>query len=225
MTTEGFLLINKPKGKTSFSLVTALRRRLNVKTIGHAGTLDPFATGVMILLVGKQYTKLSNQFLCQDKEYLAKIHLGVVTSTYDCEGEIKEESPLIPTIDELNTALKSFQGEIDQVPPMFSAKKVKGQKLCNLARKGITVERAAVKVIVETELLSYSYPFVELKIRCSKGTYIRSIAHDLGFMLKCGAHLHALERIRSGLYHLNDCIDGNLLNCQEVDLSPFFRFT
>lgn len=216
--TAGILLINKPKNKTSFSLVGALRRLLKIQKIGHAGTLDPFATGVMVMLVGKQYTRLSNTFLDADKEYVAKVLLGVETDSYDCDGQVTRTSDKIPSTLELTQALTHFSGDIEQTPPMFSAKKVKGKKLYELARKGITIERAAVKVHIKTELLSYDYPIVNLRIQCSKGTYIRSIAHDLGTMLGCGAHLIDLQRTRSGSFKIDDCLDGALLNDPTISI-------
>jgi tRNA pseudouridine55 synthase len=215
---EGILVVNKPRGKTSFSLVSALRRRLGVQKIGHAGTLDPFATGVMVMLVGKKYTRLSDQFLNHDKEYIARLLLGVTTDSYDCEGQTVSTSAYIPTLTEIQEALKRFQGEIDQIPPMFSAKKINGKKLCDLARKGKTVERKAVKVTVRTDLLHYEYPYLDIQVSCSKGTYIRSIAHDLGLDLKCGAHLTSLQRIRSGAFKIGQSIDGNLLEDLSIDL-------
>lgn len=204
---EGILLVNKPKGVTSFSLVGLLRKRLGVKKIGHAGTLDPLATGVMVMLVGRNYTKLSDQLLSKDKEYVAEIFMGKSTDTYDAEGQVTHESKKIPTLEEIVKALESFQGEIEQIPPMFSAKKVNGKKLYELARKGKMIERKSVKIEVKTELLSYNYPYLHLKIACSKGTYIRSIAHDLGTLLGCGAHLSNLQRTKSGTYSIEECID------------------
>ena len=208
----GILLVNKPKGRTSFSLVAQLRRITGIRTIGHAGTLDPFATGVMVMLIGKAFTRLSQSFLEQDKEYLGKLHLGVATDSYDSEGKVVATSDLIPPLEALKEALSHFQGNILQVPPMFSAKKKGGKKLYELARKGITIEREAQKVTVHTQLISYHYPFMEIYVRCSKGTYIRSIAHDLGQTLSCGAHLCELTRMRSGAFHLKDCIDASVLN-------------
>lgn len=215
---QGILLVNKPRGKTSFSLVASLRRRLGVKKIGHAGTLDPFATGVMVMLVGRDYTRLSDAFLCNDKEYIAQLRLGVSTDSYDCDGQITAESPIVPTSEEIASALNHFQGEIEQVPPMFSAKKVNGKKLYELARKGKTIERQPVKIKLETQLLSYQYPHMEIQVSCSKGTYIRSIANDLGNMLGCGAHLSQLQRTRSGAYLIADCIDGEKLQCPSLDV-------
>lgn len=207
----GILLVDKPRGKTSFSLVGVLRRLLKVKKIGHAGTLDPFATGVMVMLIGKAYTRLSDSFLAADKEYIAQVHLGIETDSYDCDGAIVSRSDHVPTLEQLQAAVEHFQGAIDQVPPMFSAKKQAGKKLYELARKGISVERPAVRVAVDTQLIDYTYPHATLRVKCSKGTYIRSIAHDLGKMLGCGAHLSELQRTRSGAYSLEECIDGAAL--------------
>lgn len=211
MINEGILPINKPASKTSFSLVSVLRKLTQVRTIGHAGTLDPFATGVMVLLIGKRFTTLSSQFLGQDKEYIANVHLGIETTTYDPEGEVTATNPLVPSLSAVDEALAQFQGTINQTPPMFSAKKVQGKKLYELARKGIIIDRKAVPVTVETTLLDYNYPFLSLKIHCSKGTYIRSIAHDLGQLLGCGAHLAQLTRTKSGPITLDQCCDGTQL--------------
>jgi tRNA pseudouridine55 synthase len=218
METGGVLLINKPAGRTSFSLVAALRRRLGIKKIGHAGTLDPFATGVMVMLLGRNYTRLSDSFLCEDKEYLTRMHLGQSTDTYDNEGQITATSEHVPSIEDVGEALKLFQGEIEQIPPMFSAKKVQGKKLYELARKGMEIERQPVKIRVDIELVKFDYPYIDLKIACSKGTYIRSLAHDIGNVLKCGAHLCMLTRTRSGRFHLKDCVDGEQINNLDFDL-------
>lgn len=209
---EGILLVNKPAKITSFRLVAILRKILNVKKIGHAGTLDPFATGVMVMLIGREYTKLSDQLLTANKEYIATICLGKETDTYDCEGAVLQESALIPNIENIEKAISYFQGEIEQVPPMYSAKKVNGKKLYELARKGEIIERKPCKVILETEMLNYQYPYLNIRVKCTKGTYIRSIAHDMGNMLGCFAHLSSLQRTASGQFLLKDCIDGDLLN-------------
>lgn len=208
---EGILLVNKPRGKTAFSLVACLRKVLGVQKIGHAGTLDPFATGVMVMLIGRNYTKLSDSFLECDKEYIARVHLGITTDTYDCEGKIELRSDFMPTLEQIEKALEAFQGEIEQVPPMFSAKKINGQKLYELARKGKTIERKSSLVRLETQKLAYNYPYLDIRVKCSKGTYIRSIAYDLGVKLGCGAHLSFLERTRSGNFLLQDCVDGSTL--------------
>ncbi len=208
---EGILLVNKPKGKTSFSLVHELRKIVKVQKIGHAGTLDPFATGVMVMLIGKKYTRMSDQFLHCDKEYEAEVKFGIATDTYDCDGKETFSSDIIPTQEQIEHALKDFQGDIDQIPPMFSAKKRGGKKLCDLAREGKTIERDPIKVNVAAELLSYQYPYLNLRIKCSKGTYVRSIGHDLGIKLGCGAHLSNLTRTRSGTFLLQDCVSGTEL--------------
>jgi tRNA pseudouridine55 synthase len=208
---EGVLLVDKPHGKTSFSLVTALRRLTRIEKIGHAGTLDPFATGLMVMLIGKNFTRLSQTYLCQDKEYACKLHLGITTDSYDCDGKTIATSPLVPALADIEKALLSFQGAVLQTPPMFSAKKVEGKKLYELARKGIEIERKPALVTLQTTLLDYTYPYLSLNVSCSKGTYVRSIAHDLGIMLGCGAHLSELRRLRSGNFHIKDSINGTLL--------------
>ncbi len=220
---EGILLVNKPSGRTSFSLVAAIRRRLGVKKVGHAGTLDPFATGVMILLVGRDYTRLSDSFLGQDKEYRARILLGVSTDSFDCDGQVQERSDVVPTIEEIEKVVAAFQGEIDQVPPMFSAKKINGQKLCDLARKGKVVDRLPSRVKVETQIIHYEYPYLDIRVKCSKGTYIRSIAHEIGIALGSFGHLIELQRTQSGKYALSECFDGNLLDVVDYDLRPHLR--
>lgn len=213
---EGILLINKPIGKTSFSLVSQLRKILGVRKIGHAGTLDPFATGVMVLLIGRNYTKLSDKFLNSEKQYLATLHLGQVTDTYDCDGTIIDQSDYIPTEEEITQVLNAFQGTIMQTPPMFSAKKVNGKKLYEFARAGKEIEREAKPVEVTTQFLSYAYPHLTLRFQCSKGTYIRSLAYEIGSALKCGAHLSQLCRERSGPFRVDQCLDGTLLSHPEI---------
>lgn len=216
---SGVLLIDKPVGKTAFALVAVLRRILGVQKIGHAGTLDPFATGVMVMLIGKKYTRLSDRFLCDDKEYHARVYLGVATDSYDCDGKVVQTSDYIPSREEIDCAIQKFQGEVEQIPPMFSAKKQGGKKLYELARQGKTVERPPAKVKMQTLITAYTYPHLDIEVNCSKGTYIRSIAHDLGCLLGCGAHLSALRRIRSGMFNLADCIDGVALVAPGADYS------
>jgi tRNA pseudouridine55 synthase len=220
---EGILPICKPKSKTSFSLVYILRRLTGIRTIGHAGTLDPFAEGVMLLLIGKKFTTLSNRFLNQDKEYVATLHLGITTDTYDTEGQVLQQSTDVPTLSQIQEALLKFQGTILQVPPMFSAKKVEGKKLYELARKGITIERQAVPVTLHINLIEYSYPYLTLKVQCSKGTYIRSLAYDLGVELGCGAHLCTLTRTRSGAFSLEECCDGARLMESGYDWARYLK--
>ncbi|MCB1181406.1 MAG: tRNA pseudouridine(55) synthase TruB [Chlamydiia bacterium] len=220
---EGMLLVDKPQGRTSFSLIHALRKLTGVKKIGHTGTLDPFATGVMILLLGRAYTRFSDKLLLEDKEYDAKVTLGVSTDTYDCDGKIVARSKKKPTLTQIEDVLSFFQGEIEQIPPMFSAKKIGGKKLYSLARAGQIIDRDPARVRVKTELLNYTYPNLHLKIACSKGTYIRSIAHEIGEKLRACAHLGQLKRTRSGLFTIDQCLDGNLLYQDAFDIRPYLN--
>jgi tRNA pseudouridine55 synthase len=217
---QGILLVNKEAGSTSFRLVSLLRRITREKTIGHAGTLDPFATGVMVMMIGRSFTKRSEELLTNDKQYEATLTLGITTDTYDIDGQITHQNDYVPTLQELEIAIASFQGSILQVPPMFSAKKKDGKKLYDLARKGIIIEREPSKVHLSIQLLEYQYPKVKLLIDCSKGTYIRSLAYDLGQMLGCGAHLSSLTRTKSGPFQLEKCIPESFLKNPSFDVSP-----
>lgn len=209
---EGILLINKPAGKTSFHLVYRLRQLTGIKKIGHCGTLDPFATGVMVMLVGKSFTRCSNFLTADNKQYLATLHLGKCSTTYDKDGAISNVSDRVPTAKEIEDVISRFQGEIYQTPPMFSAKKIAGKKLYELAREGIEIERPRQLVSVQITLIEYNYPYITIDVSCSKGTYIRSIAQDIGIELKTGAYLEKLIRLRSGEFLLEDCIDYSLLS-------------
>ncbi|MCH9609462.1 MAG: tRNA pseudouridine synthase B [Chlamydiales bacterium] len=217
---EGILLVDKPEGKTSFSLISALRKLTGIKKIGHAGTLDPFATGVMVLLIGKRCTKLSDKLLLTDKAYHATVQLGITTDTYDCDGKVVARSKKKPSLKAVKEVVEKFQGKIEQVPPMFSAKKIGGKKLYELAREGKTIERKPCAVEVEIEIANYHYPQLELSVSCSKGTYIRSLAHEIGEKLGAGAHLTSLKRTKSGDFHLDNCIDGQLLYQPGFDILP-----
>ncbi len=223
MNHEGILLVDKSAGSTSFQIVSLLRRLTRIETIGHAGTLDPFATGVMVMLIGRPYTRKSDQFLQSDKQYRATLTLGMATDTYDLEGQVTARSDLIPASSQIDLAIAAFQGEILQVPPMFSAKKIEGKKLYDLARRGITVERQPVKVRLSIQLIRYEYPNLELLVDCSKGTYIRSLAHDLGKTLGCNAHLSSLIRTRSGSFLLEECISQSLLKNPEFSIASHLR--
>jgi len=220
---EGILLVDKEKGRTAFYLVKVLRKLSGIRKIGHAGILDPFATGVMVMLIGRNYTKLSERFMSRDKEYIATVKLGETTDTFDCDGKTLAQSEIIPSITAIEEAISEFQGKIKQIPPMFSAKKVQGQKLYVLARKGIEIERKPIQIEIKTEILDYTYPLLKLRINCSKGTYIRTIAHDLGAKLKAGAHLTELSRIRSGSYQLKDCVDAKLLSDPSFPYTAYLR--
>ena len=214
---EGILLLDKPPGKTSFYLVQRLRHLSGIRKIGHAGTLDPFATGVMILLIGKTFTRLSDQLISHDKQYLATLKLGQTSTTYDCDGIISQVSSKIPSAEELASILQTFQGPILQIPPMYSAKKIQGKKLYELARKGIEIERAPQLVQLHITLVEYHYPYITLDINCSKGTYIRSLAHDIGQKLQTGAYLEQLTRLRSGEFYLEDCVNYDMLSLPDFD--------
>lgn len=223
MTIEGILPVDKPSKKTSFSLISELRKITRVQKIGHTGTLDPFASGVVVVLIGKKFTRLSDELLNKDKTYLATLHLGITTDSYDIDGATIEHSSNIPTLAMIQETLLQFQGTLLQTPPMFSAKKVKGKKLYELARQGITIERQAVPVHINTVFISYEYPYLTLRIRCSKGTYIRSLAHDIGIHLGCGAHLSTLTREQNGAYTLFDCCDGTRLSDPSYDWKAHLR--
>ncbi len=212
---EGILLIDKPKGKTSFSIVHAVRKCLQKKKVGHGGTLDPFATGLMVIFVGKRYTRIQDQYLNRDKEYNARLKLGEQTDTFDLEGEKIAFSRYVPTIDEINSVIREFQGTIEQIPPMYSAKKIQGTRLYELARKGQVVERKPNYVTVAITLLNYEYPYVDIHVHCSKGTYIRSLADDMGKALGTFAHLVELCRTKSGDFSLDDAITLDDLYSEE----------
>lgn len=221
---EGILLVNKEKGKSSFYLVSLLRRLTGIKKIGHAGTLDPFATGVMVMLIGKQYTRLSDRFLNDDKAYEATVFLGRSTTTYDIEGETIATSDIEPTYEEVEEAVMGFQGTTMQVPPMFSAKKVEGKKLYELARKGIEVERSAKPVNMIIKIQDYSYPKLKLFVKCSKGTYIRSLAYDLGETLGTHAYLTELNRTASGQFMLEDCVETEQIKDTSFDYTEYLKY-
>ncbi len=201
---NGILLINKPANITSHDVVAAVRKLFRIKKVGHAGTLDPFATGLLLLCIGKA-TKIVRYLMDCDKEYIAMMKLGETTDTQDCTGTIVEQRP-VPSISEhhILNVFTRFTGEISQIPPMYSARKVEGERLYTLARQGKTVPRKSQQVTVHTlELLEYSLPYLRFRAGCSKGTYIRTLAFDIGEALGCGAHLTALERTRIGQFSLN----------------------
>ncbi len=220
---KGILLVNKPAGKTSFDMVAKARKCLGEKKIGHAGTLDPFATGLLILLVGREYTRLSDRFLNCDKEYVGTLRLGKATDSHDIDGEVTLTSDKIPTLQEVEEVIARFQGKMEQIPPMFSAKKVGGKKLYELARKGQTIERAPCQIELTTELVHYEYPNLTIRVSCTKGTYIRVLADDIGKALGSYAHLEALERTRCGPLSLDHAVDGLKLDEPDFDLSAMLN--
>ncbi len=200
------LAIDKPEDWTSFDVVAYLRKALGVKKIGHAGTLDPFATGLLIVAVGRSATKTIDEWSGCDKTYHAVIRFGLATDTYDRTGTTIGEGP-IPEQTIVETAVRSFIGEQMQVPPQFSALKVGGRKACDVARKGQTIELAARAVTFhELSILSWSEPDLTLRVRCSKGTYIRSLAYDLGKAVGSAACLWQLRRESIGEVSVNQAI-------------------
>jgi len=218
-----FLLINKPAGWTSFDVVGFIRKKARIAhpenkkiKVGHAGTLDPFATGLLIVGVGREATKRLDEFKGMPKTYIATIQLGAVSDTYDIDGviipnPIKKE----PTTTEVENTIKTFLGPQQQIPPMYSAKKINGKKLYELARQGITIERKPSDIeIYEINLLEYTWPILKIEVKCSAGTYIRSLANDIGQKLGVGAYCSALTRTAIGDYKLE-----NALSPDDVDVS------
>ncbi len=205
---DGILCIDKPEGMTSFLCVAVVRRLLGVKKIGHAGTLDPNATGVLPLLIGRA-TKTLDRLPVHDKSYTATLRFGATSDTLDVWGQVQETGKPAPSLAEIEAALPQFRGEILQVPPMTSALKKDGVRLYDLARQGIEIEREARPVtIYELELLNYDETagLLTLHCACSKGTYIRTLCDDLGRVLGCGAVMTALRRTEAAGYPLVDCI-------------------
>ena len=204
---DDIIIIDKPSGMTSHDVVAIARRTLKIKKIGHCGTLDPMATGVLVLVMNKA-TKLSASLCADDKEYICVIKLGVATDTQDASGEVISSSST-EAINRfaIEDAILSFHGKQEQIPPMISAKHHKGKRLYKLARKGIVVERDPVEIeIKDIEVISIKDDQAEFRVVCSKGTYIRTLCHDIGKELGCGAHMKALRRIRSGKFCIEDAI-------------------
>jgi len=204
---EGVLLVDKPPGLTSHDVVYHLRRKLQMKKIGHAGTLDPMATGLLVMLIGKA-TRISQYLISVDKVYEGEATLGVVTDSQDAEGEVMETRP-VPEFSELQVreAMKGFLGDQYQMPPMHSAIKKDGVPLYKMARKGEEIEREPRFIrIASFDLTSLKLPKLTFTVHCTKGTYVRTIAHDLGNKLGCGAHLSALRRTGSGKFTIGQCL-------------------
>ncbi|MFC1650292.1 tRNA pseudouridine(55) synthase TruB [Candidatus Latescibacterota bacterium] len=216
---KGILVVDKPPDWTSHDVVKKTKNMLGGVKVGHTGTLDPFSTGVLILLIGKT-TKLAKFFEKDDKSYNAEITFGSSTDSYDCTGKTTETGdPNKVEMDVLNSAIKSFEGVSEQIPPMYSAIKVDGKRLYKLARKGISVEVKPRKIKISSiESDITNFPKVLLKIKCSKGTYIRSIADKLGKYVSCPAHLSALCRTAAGKYTLDDAFDFlSVVNSADAD--------
>jgi len=218
---EGILLVDKPQGITSHDVVDRLRRKLRMKKIGHAGTLDPLATGLLIMLVGKA-TKVSQFLISLDKAYEGTFLLGVETDSQDADGEVVAEKPLPEGLSEeqLIEEMAAFLGDQYQTPPMFSAKKIDGVPLYKMARKGKTVEREPRFIrINELKLENWESPMGKFSMDCSKGTYVRTVVHDLGQRLGCGAHLQSLRRTRIDQFDISQSLTLEQIN--EVPLGEF----
>lgn len=219
---DGFLIVRKPKGLTSNDVCEKVRRKFHVKA-GHLGTLDPLAKGVLPLAIGKG-TKLAPFFLKKDKEYEGEMTLGFSTDTYDINGKITKKKDIVKvTKQDIEEVMKDFIGEIEQIPPIYSAIKIKGERLYNLARKGIEIERKARKIkIFSIKIISFDSPIVKFFVHCSSGTYIRSLVKDIGEKLGCFATLSELNRIRSGPFLIKDSISLNKI-LSSSSILPFLN--
>ena len=203
----GVLLVDKPPDHTSHDVVARLRGKLKMRKIGHAGTLDPMATGLLIMLIGKA-TRISQYLISLDKEYIGTIELGKITNSQDAEGEVMETRP-VPnfTQAEIETAMQSFMGDQYQMPPMFSAIKIGGVPLYKMARKGEEVPRESRFIRVSKfELTRFELPHIDFRLCSSKGTYVRTVAHDMGQKLGCGAHLSSLRRIATDNFNVSQAL-------------------
>jgi tRNA pseudouridine55 synthase len=217
---DGILVVDKPQGWTSHDVVNFIRRRFKIKKAGHSGTLDPMATGILIVLLGG-YTKFSNEFMDSAKEYKAVLTLGTSTDTQDSTGNvIKTQS--VPELkkEDIEKALEGFKGQIEQVPPMFSAIKFKGQRLYKLARQGVRIQRSMRKVNITALCLEkFEPPHIWLSVTCNKGTYIRTLCEDVASSLGCLGHMSYLRRTRSGGFSINQAVSiERLKEIQTEDL-------
>ncbi len=226
---DGAVLIDKPAGPTSHDVVDALRRTFRLEKAGHCGTLDPNATGLLIIVLGKG-TKLSEKLMSDDKVYEGTIKFGETTDSYDADGELVSSLPVPPiTLEELNATAAAFQGDLMQTPPMVSAVKIKGVPLYKMARKGIEVERKPRLIhIYSFRFAGYTEPLGQFRIACTKGTYVRALAHEVGQKIGCGAHLASLRRVVSGKFDVKDSIpfeDALKLSSSELQkrVLPFLK--
>ncbi|MBW9151765.1 tRNA pseudouridine(55) synthase TruB [Clostridium estertheticum] len=214
---NGILNVFKPTGITSFDVVRLIRKISKVKKVGHAGTLDPEASGVLPVCIGKA-TKAIDYIMGDFKIYETELKLGVITDTYDREGKILKESEVNSGVDEITLVINSFIGEIKQVPPMYSALKVNGKKLYELARAGIEVERQPRPItIYDINITDIKLPYIKFTVKCSKGTYIRSLCYDIGEKLKCGGMMWNLQRTATGQFHIDNAINVNELNEENIN--------
>jgi len=204
---DGMICMNKPRGMTSYDVIRFLKRTFKpTEKIGHAGTLDPLAEGVLLVCLGRG-TRLSQLLMGEEKEYVARLRLGTTTDTLDTEGRVMEERPVNATAEMVAAVPARFTGEIEQVPPVVSALKHKGQPLYKLYRKGIAVDPQPRKVLIrEIEILSFETPFLDFRVVCSKGTYVRSLCRDIGEHLGCGAVQVSLKRTRIGPFRIENAL-------------------
>jgi tRNA pseudouridine55 synthase len=211
MTAAGILNVNKEKGLTSHDVVQRVRRGLPGPKIGHAGTLDPMATGVLVVLVGHA-VRISEFVMDLTKVYRATITLGESTDTYDAEGNVTATAPVLASESDVLSSLSRFVGEIEQTPPPYSAAKIDGKRAYKLARQGkSTLPPARIARVYRLELTRFNSPYIEIEVECAKGTYIRSIGHDLGIALGCGAHVSALSRTLIGPFDIESAVDSATL--------------
>jgi len=214
---NGILNVFKPTGITSFDVVRKIRKISNVKKVGHAGTLDPEASGVLPVCIGKA-TKAIDYIMGDFKIYETELKLGVITDTYDREGKILKECEVNSSLDEITLAINSFIGKIKQVPPMYSALKVNGKKLYELARAGIEIERQPRPIVIyDIDITDITIPYIKFRVKCSKGTYIRSLCYDIGEKLKCGGMMWNLQRTATGQFHIDNAINVNELNEENIN--------
>jgi tRNA pseudouridine55 synthase len=226
---DGAVLVDKPAGPTSHDVVDAIRRQFGIKKAGHCGTLDPNATGLLIIVLGRG-TKLSEKLMSDDKVYEGTMKFGETTSSFDAQGDLVASMPVPPlTVEQLNVAAAEFIGDIMQMPPMVSAVKKDGVPLYKLARKGVEVEREPRLIhIYKFQFTDYREPLGDFQVACTKGTYVRSLSHDLGQKLGCGAHLANLRRTASGKFDVAQAVPfEDLFKLGPRDLEkhviPFFK--
>ena len=219
-TPDGVLLVDKAAGMTSHDVVAIVRRRLQMKKVGHCGTLDPIATGLLLLTLGRG-TKIQDLLMSEDKEYAGTLSLGTSTDTQDREGIVLEERP-VPELDEVTVraAFEKFRGDFYQMPPMVSAIKHGGVPLYKLARQGKVVEREPRLVhVYRSAIEKIALPHIDFRVLCSKGFYVRTYAHDIGAALGCGGHLHSLRRTKSGRFDLSHAITvAEIISAEPVDI-------
>ncbi|HAT03291.1 MAG TPA: tRNA pseudouridine(55) synthase TruB [Candidatus Magasanikbacteria bacterium] len=228
---SGFLLINKPKNWTSHDVVAYVRNIARKATgerkirVGHAGTLDPFATGLLIVGVGREATKRLDEFKSLSKTYIATLRCGATSNTYDstgiiqqCNNETMKQLSTKLTLKKIHIVVQSFLGKQNQTPPMYSAKKINGKKLYELARKGIEIKRKSNEIeILDIKILEYSWPTLTIEVQCSSGTYIRTLAHDIGQKLDCGAYCEELERTSIGEYKIENTVDPKKITRENIE--------